>query len=288
MENNQRAKKKSRSKSIRPPFEKVAGNPQFANATERLQQLVIYLAALRERQTLRTGAIGILLHNTKATFVYSDPCGTLCTHPIDMFEDSDAFITMIIFLSQMDYIAAGFDPLWVTAQRLLPGDDGWRLGDPRWEKLRVIDFNGLLLIIEGLILRRYTIHGRGTTVLATIEWIDPSLPGTDEKGEKGKKGVMKLSFPVQGRVAEANLWAIAKAHGVNVIEVSEGYLKPLGVWVHQLLQHNQPIEPRVARGLYMPRLSDFSSIEEPQELLVRLIQAMSSEIFIHSFSCVYI
>lgn len=270
------------------PYTMLPDDSRFANPLHNLQQLIIYLAGLRERQTLRTGAIGILIQNTQVTFVYSDPCATLCTYPMDIFEDAEEFISMIIFISQLDYIAAGFDPLWVEATRLLASNDAWRHADPRWEKNRIIDFLSLRLIIEALILRRYTVHGRGTTILATFEWQDPSK---NDGLKEGKKGVLKVSFPAAGRVAEADLWVIAKATGVDIINVPEGYSKPLGVWAHPLMVNDAPAELRIARALYLPRCTDFSSIEDPQMLLVRLFEAMCSKFYLlgvckpHCLSC---
>lgn len=254
-------------------FRRIAAS-DFATPNEVLQQLIIYISAIRERQTLRTGGIGILLQNTQATFVYSDPCSTICTYPIDIFNDSEIFISMIIFISQMDYIAAGYDPLWVTTKRLDRTDPKWDVADPRLEKNRMILFMGILLIIEALILRRYTVHGRGTTILATYEWQDPAK---NDGNDTGKRGVLKLSFPVNGRVTEAELWAKARECGVDAMVVPVGYIQPIGIWDHPILKLHPPKELREARALYLPRFTDFSSIEDPQILIVRMLEVMQSK-----------
>lgn len=152
-------------KSIPNLFDQTPAS-YFGKPMGKASIMIGYLATLREVQVFRTGALGIIVQNTQFTIVYSTLAGTLMTYPIEIFADARLFISTIIHLTVGDYIMHGFDSIWVHNERVYDIDPYvLARADPRTGRGRRITLRENTYIVDKCLLHRFTIHGRGTTVI---------------------------------------------------------------------------------------------------------------------------
>lgn len=197
-------------------------------------QAVRYCAVLRQAQVFRTGAISIVVQNTEATFIYCDNSGTLITYPIDIFTPD--FITTIIHLVLADFPQFGFDPIWVPSTRVDPTNHAERAkADPRNGIGRVLNVDETLYTTDRIVLRRFAIHGRGTTIIIVRRVVD------------GELHVLKCSFVVNTREEEAMMSIEAKKKGVSILTVVSWSCAPMSIWSLGVLSTRQPLQLRDRR-----------------------------------------
>lgn len=161
---------------------RTAGSLQYT-PVNKLLQLLGYLASVREAQLFRTSAVGLLIQNSQFTLVHSDPAGTIISPNLDIFENAEAFISIIIFLTQADFPALGWDRLWVNPMRPSPSFEQRVVCDPRRCKNRIIHFKQAPYLVEGVTSRVFCIQGRGTTILS-VRTIVMETESLDEYLEK--------------------------------------------------------------------------------------------------------
>lgn len=200
-------------------------------------RLLRYLCGNRETQVFRTGAVGFIVQNTEATFMYNDNSGTLITNPIDMFKDSN-FITTIIHLVLADFPQFGFDPIWVPSTRVNPVDHAARVkADPRNGIGRELVVGATAYLSDRLVLRRFAVHGRGTTIIIVRR----------KFGEDGKLYLLKCSHVVNTRDEEATMSVEAKERGVHILNVDSWSRTSMAIWDLGVLSTRQPLQLRDRR-----------------------------------------
>lgn len=277
----------------------------------KMIQLIHYLAAAREEQPFRSSAFGIVIQNTQAKLVYCDAAGTVHHAGVDIFKEAHLFISLIVFILQADWPAFGWDPIWVSQKRISRLHESG-LGvyqDPRRIKNRPLrlpmtfptspDTPLIKYYYRAGLVRRLSIHGRGTTVIIVLPL---SLPNTVASQElyaspeleclvpdvlpPSEPLILKHSFIVIGRTKEASFYSHAEqelgpAQRVRVLYSVE---EDMTFWTTlRALGGPAPLETREARILIMtPRCHLLQQVATPREVLHLFIGAIKRK-YIHGF-----
>lgn len=252
----------------------------FGEPLHKARIMVGVLATIREVQPFRTGALGFVFMNTELTLVYSTLAGTLMTYPMDIFRDARTFITTIIHLTVADYPQHGFDPFWVSDTRTHHPDPNVRaVADPRNASGRILTVQGSAYAADASVLRRFTIHGRGTTVV-TVRPIGqaPLLRAVK---------VIKGSWVVKGRALESTFYreAIQNGYGLHIMGVEGGFEAEMAFWKHTALEGFPPLEVRELRIVTMDRAGQMlGTIFDNQTFLRCFMDAMAGELHFENHS----
>lgn len=193
-----------------------------------------YNSIIRECQLFRTGMISIVVQNTLATLIYTDHSGTIISPPMDIF-GSDQFITAIIHLTVADFPQFGYDTIWVDKVRTNPEGHATRAAvDPRNGKNRAIVVKEIPYTVIRILLRRFAIHSRGTTVLYVFNTKD------------GTWSIMKISWVPKNATLESTLAKEALEYKIEILAIVNHCTVPMDTW-NGLLSTRQPVSVRDMR-----------------------------------------
>lgn len=248
--------------------------------------MMAYLATVREAQPFRTGALGIIVQNDQFSLMYSDAAGTILTPPYPIFKHGDdSFLHTIIHLTLADYPQFGFDSLWVHPARTHtePWDERVQAeADPRFGRHRRISVEGKYYEVDRTLLRRYSVHGRSTTVITIIP-LRPSPSG--DLVPASSVMVMKSSWIVATRATERKHVLEGLKAGIRLMGLDSGQEDAMTFWTHRALALCQPLEIRQRRVLTMDRAGRMiGSVSDDKVVLRCFIDVMDGMSTNHSFT----
>lgn len=280
----------------------------YYTPVNKLVQILGYLASVREAQLFRTSGIGLLIQNSQFTLVHSDPAATMISPNLDIFQDPEAFISIIIFLTQADFPALGWDPIWVNQKRSSPSYEHRAICDPRRCRDRIVHFDKVPYLVEGVISRGFSIQGRATTVITVrtiametatldkyqdlvgdlIHQVVPVLPEKIkdwfiECSTRVDRFTWKTSCQPQYRVCEWKFNASGRPQGVLLI--IQHASRELEIWNNPVLADLIGFEPYEQRTMISDRFCmPFGAQKSEGELISSFLEVLTRKFLLSLFS----
>lgn len=229
---------------------------------DKAKEAIAYAATTREVQLFRTGALALAIFNSMVTLIYTTPAGTIISPPVYLF--SREFIHILIHMTVADFPQFGYDPLWVTQTRIIGDATDLATADPRNAVDRVLHIVGTTLIASLQIMRRLSVHGRGTTVLLVHPIDHPDL-----------EFVLKCSWVPVTRPVEAQMARNGLKLGVALLEINFSTEVDLEFWRSPGLRLFQPHPMRQLRIICFDRpCTPLGTLGSNKQLLQCLIDAV--------------